>query len=189
MKEVKCVSCERVVYTSADLNECVYCFYEDLEINKVNETEIQDLCIIRLMLTYVKTGQNLLISRGKKFLLGRDNYGKEILIDKHISDLHCSIEVDEHEVTIQDLGSTNGTFYQKYGEEYKIKAEMKIKDNEILLLGKESFMINFIYEKLDQGENRDITDSAELGMIFHCQNCGTEYSKGMQICHGCGSKL
>lgn len=189
MKKIKCNRCEKSYITSAEINECIFCSDNDLEFIEQNVSETNNISLSQLMLTYNKTGQYILVPRGKKMFLGREGYAKETLLDQHISGLHCSIEVKENEITLEDLGSTNGTFYKKYGEEYRLIKKTEIDDDEILFLGRESFLLNFVYEEnVLIKESEKVADLLE-NLSYKCKVCGYETIQELEICPDCGTKF
>jgi pSer/pThr/pTyr-binding forkhead associated (FHA) protein len=194
MKKIKCNSCGKEVFTFGEINECVYCFYEDLAISNITDDEINEKFITHLLLTYNKTGENILMNKGRKFILGRKNFGNEVLRNEHISGSHCSIEIKENEIYVEDLGSTNGTFYMKKDEDHRILDRQRLEDGELLFLGKESFLIGFIYDI--KNKNVIIENTIEGQIKFKeatnsvCPHCGyNKLSDKAIYCPDCKTKL
>lgn len=193
MKEIRCNSCGKKIYTSSEITECIYCSYDDLTLNNINDDDINEKFISHLLLTYNKTGENILIKEGRKVFLGRKNFGKEVLRDEHISKSHCSIEIKGNDIFVEDVGSFNGTFYKKTDEEHRVSDKQKLEDNELLFLGKESFLIGFVYEDIIKNaikeNNLEGQTSPANEKCFICPNCGREYIKKPEYCRSCQTKL
>lgn len=95
----------------------------------------------QVSLHIVDTGQIMLLERGKKYLLGRANTERDPDIDLTpfsayewgISRLHAELEVKD-EVTIKDLESANGTWYE--GKKIAPWQTVTLSHGEVVSLGK-----------------------------------------------------
>jgi hypothetical protein len=104
----------------------------------------------QVSLHIVDTGQIMLLERGKKYLLGRANSDRDPDIDLTpfsayewgISRLHAELEIEE-EVTIRDLESANGTWYE--GKKLSPWEVVTLNHGDIVSLGKLKLQI-LIYE-------------------------------------------
>jgi pSer/pThr/pTyr-binding forkhead associated (FHA) protein len=79
----------------------------------------------------------------REIIIGRSSDLDMVLVEDMVSRKHAKITTDEHVVTIQDLGSTNGTFVN--GEKVR-KADLK--DGDRILIGTSIIKIVFV-----DGEN------------------------------------
>ena len=108
-----------------------------------------------LRLIYQKTGERIEIDHNEKIIIGRENTGREILFKiPQISRSHCSILFKDDCYFISDLDSTNGTFIGTKKIDCKINPEQAIKNNELIYLGREPFLVQIKYEnsRKDQSE-------------------------------------
>jgi hypothetical protein len=112
---------------------------EVLNLEDTNEPE-QPKKIIGLKLIYQKNSAEILLKTEPKIILGRQNFGSEVLSKiKQVSRAHCSIEFINNQFIVKDLGSTNGTF-KGLGEDKTSCAEAQVlKNNDFLVLGQEVF--------------------------------------------------
>ena len=75
----------------------------------------------------------------REIIIGRSSDLDMVLVEDMVSRKHAKITTDEHVVTIQDLGSTNGTFVN--GEKVR-KADLK--DGDRILIGTSIIKIVFV---------------------------------------------
>src|SRR5437588_3459113 len=82
----------------------------------------------------------------REIIIGRSSDLDMVLVEDMVSRKHAKITTDEHVVTIQDLGSTNGTFVN--GEKVR-KADLK--DGDRILIG--TSIIKIVYVEGDSTNN------------------------------------
>jgi len=82
----------------------------------------------------------------REIIIGRSSDLDMVLVEDMVSRKHAKITTDDHVVTIQDLGSTNGTFVN--GEKVR-KAELK--DGDRILIG--TSIIKMVYVEGDATSN------------------------------------
>ncbi len=82
----------------------------------------------------------------REIIIGRSSDLDMVLVEDMVSRKHAKITTDDHVVTIQDLGSTNGTFVN--GEKVR-KAELK--DGDRILIG--TSIIKMVYVEGDATNN------------------------------------
>ncbi|MES1205778.1 MAG: DUF4388 domain-containing protein [Pseudomonadota bacterium] len=82
----------------------------------------------------------------REIIIGRSSDLDMVLVEDMVSRKHAKISTDDHVVTIQDLGSTNGTFVN--GEKVR-KAELK--DGDRILIG--TSIIKMVYVEGDSTNN------------------------------------
>ncbi|HVT08071.1 MAG TPA: FHA domain-containing protein, partial [Polyangia bacterium] len=82
----------------------------------------------------------------REIIIGRSSDLDMVLVEDMVSRKHAKITTDDHVVTIQDLGSTNGTFVN--GEKVR-KAELK--DGDRILIG--TSIIKMVYVEGDSTSN------------------------------------
>src|SRR4051812_19082143 len=75
----------------------------------------------------------------REIIIGRSSDLDMVLVEDMVSRKHAKITTDNHVVTIQDLGSTNGTFVN--GEKVR-KADLK--DGDRILIGTSIIKIVFV---------------------------------------------
>src|SRR3954453_13099105 len=66
----------------------------------------------------------------REIIIGRSSDLDMVLVEDMVSRKHAKISTDEHTVSIQDLGSTNGTFVN--GEKIR---KVELKDGDRILIG------------------------------------------------------
>jgi len=95
-----------------------------------------------LALTYQKNGAVIELLHEEKIIIGRAHKGADVLGGvPQISGTHCCIEASDDHYVVSDLGSTNGTFVGPSKIDCKKHLRQPLKDNEILFLGKEAFLV------------------------------------------------
>lgn len=143
-----------------------------------------------LVLIYQKTGQQISISNFEKVILGRENFGSEVLGKiPQISRAHCCIELRDNHYIINDLGSMHGTFIGINKTDCKINLNQNINDNDLIFLGREPFLVKFITQHIQEKDGHEIKkevhlDETETKKIikYRCKSCGTEFDEKLEIC-------
>jgi len=149
---------------------CKYC-KKEIEIKNLVSMEIEcPNCLSKINLKkmkkveliYQKTGGKITLHIYNEKILGRENYGKEILKDiPQISRKHCKLMFQDNKIYIIDLNSLNGTYIGLSKVDCK---EKKILSNkEIIYLGQEMFIV--LYDEDNLKKNKIIVNK------FECQNC------------------
>ncbi len=94
-----------------------------------------------------------IIVKGKS-IIGREMEGKEFLGSiPHISRSHCLIEPVGSFYTVTDQGSVNGTFLGTLKIDCKKNPGQELKNNDLLYLGKEAFIVVYKTGDEDPGIN------------------------------------
>src|SRR5204863_748702 len=75
----------------------------------------------------------------REIIIGRSSELDMVLVEDMVSRKHAKITTDEKSVTIQDLGSTNGTFVN--GEKVR---KVELKDGDRILIGTSIIKIVFV---------------------------------------------
>jgi pSer/pThr/pTyr-binding forkhead associated (FHA) protein len=88
----------------------------------------------------------------REIIIGRSSDLDMVLVEDMVSRKHAKITTDEHAVTIQDLGSTNGTFVN--GEKVR-KADLK--DGDRILIG--TSIIKIVYVDGESTSNMTETEA------------------------------
>ena len=107
-----------------------------IDINKDPLDTIDDMksSIRRLMVISgderIKEGQAIQLSKAS-LIIGRDDGCDLILGDDYVSKHHAQVIIDKGRPTLEDLGSTNGTYLN--GK--KISRRMVLKDGDIIKIG------------------------------------------------------
>lgn len=82
-------------------------------------------------------GSEIALSAERPLIIGRTK-GLEIVLDEaNVSGRHAKISLSGHEVTIEDLGSTGGT----YVNGTKLKKEQVLKENDRVMIGSSMFSL------------------------------------------------
>lgn len=148
--------------------------------------------LLGLRLTYDKTGQTIELRQFQKLILGRENFGKEVLSQvPQISRRHCSIERVNDQFVVTDEGSKNGTFVGVNRIDCKQHPGQVIHDNDLLFLGQELFLVKFIYAPSAQpapaiAESSSPADQSRPPK-YSCFTCGTRYDQPQEVCPECNS--
>jgi len=140
-------------------------------------------------LTYEKTGDKIQIDHNEIIILGRQATGKELLHKiPQISREHCKIEFIDGNYVLTDLNSMNGTFLGANRRDCNKHHLQKIKDNDIVYLGREPFQVQLRYKILNAGEQILTDIPEEIKMLrFKCRACGKIHNMNLLICDNCGS--
>jgi pSer/pThr/pTyr-binding forkhead associated (FHA) protein len=106
----------------------------------------------------------------REIIIGRSSDLDMVLVEDMVSRKHAKITTDDHVVTIQDLGSTNGTFVN--GEKVR-KADLK--DGDRILIGTSIIKIVFV-----DGENTShLTETEARSKMAVAANKKTAAPKSM----------
>lgn len=143
-----------------------------------------------LILIYEKTNEWIEIQHAEIIVLGRQSVGKEVFGKiPQISREHCKIEFFDGNYLLTDLNSLNGTFLGQNKRDCSKHTQVKIKDNDVIYLGKESFMVQFKYKVVSGAEELKTPEPSEVIKIrkFKCRACGKIHTLNLLICDACGS--
>lgn len=202
---MRCNNCQEDVEVEdiENSNQCPNCFNEDAleelredkeSINPINTDEK----IISIELTYQSNGKKIIIDCANAInILGRNGFGSDLLSEimfnnrPVISREHCRIEYDvkKNVITVTDLGSTNGTFI----EDRLCNEKTKLENQSFLVLGRERFFVNFIFETMENElKIENLYENKQNEIKYICLNCNKiyitdEYEKVDGKC--CGGKL
>lgn len=167
-----------------------------LEVRKEDESVIPELEMNKpkilngLILTYEKTGEKIHLEHDDIIVLGRMAKGKELL-DKipQISREHCKIEFAEGNYLLTDLNSLNGTFLGINRRDCRKHQMVKIRDNDVIYLGREPFVVQLKYKTLSADEPliSDLPEEEIKTLHFKCRACGKIHNMNLLICDNCGS--
>ena len=158
-------------------------------IEMVEEPQPDNGTITGVKLIYQKTSQEIILDKQvEKIILGRENSGKEILAGiPQISRSHCSIEFNNNQVLVSDLGSTNGTYIGLGADKRSCSAPQVLKDNDFLILGREVFLVMFII-RVDVKEQSPASDiAAGKPKEILCSACSCVLAELPCICPECGT--
>jgi len=161
--------------------------YDEYKEQEVEENEK----LIGLKLIYQKTSGEIIIKTDSKIILGRKNFGSEILgnIDQ-ISRSHCSIEFKDNRFVITDLGSTNGTFIGLGTDRVSCITPQVLNEKDFLALGREVFLIQFLKEKKEtEKETVSVVETSEIEepKEILCTECSCILTKLPCSCPDCGT--
>ncbi|MCD4817169.1 MAG: FHA domain-containing protein [Candidatus Cloacimonetes bacterium] len=193
--KITCIHCGKEILFNESSKKPVRCsncnfLIKDSKIIEVlnNKNKTNENLLDGLMLCCQKTGNKKNIKHSNRIVLGRDNIGKEILTNSHISSEHCVIECVNNEYIITDLNSTNGTFLGVDKIDCKFYPKQIIKDGDILYLGRESFLIKIKTKSLFPSEesNSDNNKKEETPVIkYRCINCDCIVNEKTETCPNC----
>ncbi len=82
-------------------------------------------------------------------LIGRNEKCDIRVISNEISREHCRLEIDESELILVDLGSTNGTFVN--GVRVESHQEVSVPPASRIQMGPATFQVNYLDEESEQG--------------------------------------
>lgn len=143
-----------------------------------------------LILIYEKTNAWIEIPHAEIIVLGRQSVGADVFSKiPQISREHCKIEYLDGNYVLTDLNSLNGTFIGQSKRDCHKHIQEKIKDNEVIYLGREPFMVQLKYKTVDaEVEKPDQEPIEEIKMKkFKCRACGKIHTMNLLICDACGS--
>jgi len=182
MRPVVCANCNSPVnhLEIKDLDEI-----PNLEIEGQNKKQLDGLTLIS-----EKTKALIEIPHSEITVLGRQNVGGEVFADiPQISREHCKIEYLDGNYVLTDLDSLNGTFIGQAKRDCRKRIQVKIKDNDVIYLGKEAFIVRLKYRTLKDDEAilmHEIHDELKIRK-FKCRACGKIHNLNLIICDACGS--
>jgi hypothetical protein len=164
---------------------------EIIEFTEEDNSKIEDLDIIGLKLIYQKTSEEIIIKSDSKIILGRENYGSEVLGKiAQISRSHCSLEFNDNKFWVKDLGSTNGTFIGLGADRTSCEVEQVLKDKDFLVLGKEVFFVQLLIQEQKANPEditqKEITEIAATKEIL-CTECSCVLTNLPCSCPECGT--
>ena len=152
--------------------------------------EVKDKKITSLKLIYQKTSEEISINTDSKIILGRENYGTEILSKiKQVSRNHCSIEFIDNSFIVKDLGSTNGTFIGLGEDKISCTEPQALKEKDFLVLGQEVFLVQLLKEEIKEQvvETKEETIEPEKPKVILCCDCSCVLEKVPCSCPECGT--
>ena len=103
-------------------------------------------------------GGEFALEMNQELIIGRSSELEMVLIEDMVSRHHAKITTTNDEITIEDLGSTNGTFVN--GEKI---TKCKLKEGDRILIG--TSIIKLVYEEYDSRSD----DGGEFGCREHRQ--------------------
>jgi hypothetical protein len=187
--KIKCVNCN-ARYEFDDFSNitstCEYC-NEELEWEEVLCSEDKMRAEI-VNLVWTKQGDsssfNVSKSADELHFIGRLHHGSKLLCNilqnnvPIISKTHCSVEFSGNNVYLKDEGSTNGTYlgYEKISCTYK----QLLKDNQVVWLANELFIVSFEFHREDILEPH-INTSVQ----YRCRSCGHTFKSKTEECPNC----
>ena len=185
---IKCTNCN----ASYDINDstnipttCEHC-QEDLEWKEINEKEDKTNAeIVNLIWTKQRDSSSFNVSKSSNvlYLIGRLYHGSKVLDNilqnnvPIISKTHCSVEFSENNVYLKDEGSTNGTFLGH--EKISCINKLPLKDNQLVWLANELFIVTFEYKKEEAEPQIDIP------IKYRCKDCGHIDDSKTESCKIC----
>lgn len=214
MYKIICSYCGEEI-TFENLSErtesCTNCLspMEELEVQKVSESKNTqadtkganeaDKKPLGLTLIYQITNEKLDIVHTEKVVLGRKNFGAEVLGKiPQISRRQCLIEFIDNQYRITDLDSMHGTYIGTSKIDCKENPQQLIKDAELIYLGREPFLAKLhlkaetteVYTDISAPEeifDDKLDTEKEMEIIYRCLVCGEDLKEKKDICSGCGS--
>ena len=129
---------------------------------------------------------------GKQYIVGRKDARKaDILIDdKTISGRHAELSISSNnEISVRDLGSSNGTFIVRGGKRIAISQQnVSVMSSDILIFGSKSFSVSEFMATQLKGANTEngVTPmSSDKKRYMRCPMCGSVTPHG-HPCVECG---
>ena len=213
MYKIVCDTCDEDIFFNEILEKpevCSNCNYsiEHLQPQKISESsETVDKLdsdsdsskvLSGMTMIYQKTQEKLTLDP-KTTILGRESHGSEILGNiPQISRNHCLVEFIENQFLISDMDSFNGTFVGISKINCKENPRQVLKNDDLVFLGKETFLVQFKYvpeesnetgdtlqssgSQQDKKENMDDQSGNEKEVVYRCKNCGKDYDNKEDIC-------
>ena len=141
-----------------------------------------------LTLTYQKTGKRIeIINPNFPVVLGREAEGSSLLKSiPQISRTHCSLNIQENEIVVTDLGSKNGTFVSIDKISCKENPNQIIRDGELLFFGREPFQVEFKLNPtepaLGKEAEKEKSDNPPISSVYRCNVCGEVFNEFLEIC-------
>lgn len=168
-------------------NQCPMCYGHWLE-------EGEDYVLVqgnhRLLtgcsLTCMKTQAKSIIKiSNQQNVFGRTDFDFIGNRKSYISRTHFRFAIENNQLYIEDLGSTNGTFIGLVNRE-PVKDKTLLKDNTWLVLGEEEFLVKYIYEYYNTSNNKDVLPLPQK--VLRCLECTKELGKDIPTtCEYCGT--
>lgn len=93
---------------------------------------------VRLTLGGMNSDDVRIVEFSDKATLGRRSTNSVVISDNAVSGEHCRLTYSDGKVTVEDMGSTNGTILN--GEKITVS---EIKNGDVLILGKTKYKISF----------------------------------------------
>lgn len=93
---------------------------------------------VRLTLGGMNSDDVRIVEFSDKATLGRRSTNSVVISDNAVSGEHCRLTYSDGKVTVEDMGSTNGTILN--GEKIAVS---EIKNGDVLILGKTKYKISF----------------------------------------------
>ncbi len=192
---IKCAHCN-TRYEYNDLSNipssCEQCnedlkWWEVLESEEVLESgEKINAEIVNLVWTMQRDSSSFNVSKSSDELcfIGRLHNGADLLgkiLHNNvpiISKTHCSVQFSENNVYLKDEGSTNGT-YLGY-EKISCKHKQLLKDNHVVWIANELFIVSFEFKKEDILE-----PPLNSPLQYRCKDCGHTFDTRTEICPNC----
>lgn len=161
-----------------------------MEVEPVEKTKL-----IGFSLTYEKTGQKINAQHFDNIVIGRTSFGESVLCTiPQISRRHCEISYRDGNYEVTDCNSTHGTFMGPKNIDCRLKPNQKLKDGELLVLGRERFQIKLHYkESLEKEQDTNVPVDApakKLVVYYECDNCGNtvvDFNIMTPSCPHCGA--
>ena len=187
--KIKCTNCNASYEIKDSTNiptTCEHC-NEDLEWKEIKEKEDKtNTEIVNLIWTKQRDSSSFNVSKSSNALhfIGRLHHGSEVLDNilqnnvPIISKTHCSVEFSENNVYLKDEGSTNGTFLGH--EKISCINKLPIKDNQLVWLANELFIVTFEYKKEEE------EPQIHIPVKYRCRNCGHMFDSKTEVCISCG---
>jgi len=174
--------------------ECSFCFSAFNETIKTEEIP-DERKLTGLKLVYQQNSEYIVID-GTNCILGRENYGSQLFSSiringcQVISRKHCSINLTDGKYYLKDEGSLNGTYYGVSKIDCSKEAQL-LENNSMVFLGKEAFLVQYLYEENKTAANPQATDiSKEIPKPkkYRCkEGCGFESESWVDLCPKCMS--
>jgi hypothetical protein len=120
-------------------------------------------------------------------VFGRADFDFIGLRKSYISGTHFCLTINDGQLFIEDLGSTNGTFI---GLVDKIPVSQKtvLKDSEWLVLGQEEFLIEYLYKQVLKSEEEKLAESLIVQKEPRCVECAEILKESIPcVCERCGT--
>lgn len=210
MFQIICPSCnnknlfEKVENKPVECSFCFTTFDNTLKVEEIvdgkkekteGSTEEKKGVMIGMRLVYQQNSESIMIN-GNRCILGRENTGAQLLSairingKQVISRKHCSINCVDGKYYIKDEGSLNGTFYGVSKIDCSKEAQV-IDNNSIIFLGKEAFLVQFMYEETKTPlppQTAEIPKETPKPQKYRCkEGCGFESETYVDICPICMS--
>lgn len=200
MPKLKCIECGEIIGYENESNRPETCTNKNCD-NQIltdwNETDQSSGKNYKgLDLVYLKTNDKISLIDFPS-VIGVEYVGREILTQMKnsvgqnlISRRHCSLFLENNKFYICDLGSTNGTYIDnclnlikcEHGKKYEIK------ENEFIILGRERFLVKFIFQvnEINEIKNEKKSNTFENETIlYQCYDCEYESNVKLKSCPNC----